>query len=211
MGAFIERTVAEIRQRVGPTDRVICGLSGGVDSAVARGAAGSRRSARRSSCIFVDNGLLRAGRGGRRSSRRSAATSRPTCASSMRRSGSSTRSPGVTDPQEKRSPDRPRVHRRLPRRGASRSPDAKFLAQGTLYPDVIESGGDRRRPGRDDQAPPQRRRPAGRARLRADRAAPRPVQGRGPPPRPGARPARHAWSGGTRSPAPAWRSAASAR
>ena len=68
----------------------------------------------------------------------------------------------------------------------------------------------RRRPGRQHQDAPQRRRVAQGTRLRADRAAEGPVQGRGAPPRPGAGPARERSSGGIRSPAPAWRCAASA-
>ncbi len=57
MGQFIERTVDEVRRRVGPTDRVVCGLSGGVDSAVAA-ALLAKALGPRVVCVFVDNGLL---------------------------------------------------------------------------------------------------------------------------------------------------------
>ena len=135
-------------------------------------------------CIFVDNGLLREGETeagpahvprlvqGRPARRR---RPRPVPVGAGRRHR----------PAGEAEDHRPRVHRRVQGTRRSRSTDAKFLAQGTLYPDVIESGGVDGRPGGDDQAAPQRRRAAGGAGLRAGRAAARPVQGRGPQARAG--------------------------
>src|SRR5215467_10620354 len=57
-GAFTESAVATVRARVGPSDRAICGLSGGVDSSVAAVLC-HRAIGDRLTCIFVDNGLLR--------------------------------------------------------------------------------------------------------------------------------------------------------
>ena len=160
-----------------------------------RGAACIRRSARSSRASSSTTACCaRAKR--KRSSTSSPSTSRPTCTSSMAEDRFLGALAGVTDPQEKR--------RRIGHvfidcftAEAAKIQGAKFLAQGTLYPDVIESGAARRRPGRHDQAAPQRRRPAGGTRLRADRAAARSVQGRSPPARPGTRPA-----GGDRLAAP---------
>jgi len=87
LGDFARETIAAIRRRVG-ANRVICGLSGGVDSAVTA-ALISEAIGGQLSCILVDNGLLRK----RRSSANSPITSRPTCTSSRRRKSSSTRSP----------------------------------------------------------------------------------------------------------------------
>ena len=72
---------------------------------------------------------------------------------------------------------------------AAKLDDAGYLVQGTLYSDVIESGGDGRR-RRHDQVPPQRRRAARGPRLRPGRAAADAVQGRGPRRRRRARPLR---------------------
>jgi GMP synthase (glutamine-hydrolysing) len=140
MEAFIDRSVAEIERRVGPTDRVVCGLSGGVDSAVAA-ALLARALGPRVVCVFVDNGLLR---GGERAdvveafARHSNAELRVVDASKRFLDALA----GVTEPQEKRV----RIgHTFIDvfKEEARSIPAARFLAQGTLYPDVIESGGDR--------------------------------------------------------------------
>jgi GMP synthase (glutamine-hydrolysing) len=140
IGAFIERAVEQIGRRVGPTDRVVCGLSGGVDSAVAA-ALLARQLGPRVVCVFVDNGLLRAGE---RASvvevfgSHSRAELRVVDASDRFLAALD----GVVDPQEKRV----RIGHTFVdvfRDEAKSIPGARFLAQGTLYPDVIESGGDR--------------------------------------------------------------------
>ncbi|MEW6746823.1 MAG: glutamine-hydrolyzing GMP synthase [Planctomycetota bacterium] len=135
MASYVERTVAGIRARVG-AERVILGLSGGVDSSVAallcQQAIGDRLTA-----IFVDNGLLRKGE-----AEQVERTFRDHFQIDLRVARSSQRFlaalAGVTDPEEKR--------RRIGRlfidvfaEQARALGDVRFLAQGTLYPDVIES------------------------------------------------------------------------
>ncbi len=133
----IETAVAGVRGQVGPNDRVICGLSGGVDSSVTA-ALVQRAIGERLVCIFVDNGLLR-----RREAELVEATFRGHFGMQLRvadaRERFLTRLAGVLDPQEKR---RIIGHEFIAvfKDEAARIPGARLLAQGTIYPDVIESG-----------------------------------------------------------------------
>ena len=136
MASFRDEAIHRIKREVG-FERVICGLSGGVDSAVTavliHEAIGDQLD-----CIFVDHGLLQArgGRRGRRDCSASPTTSRS--ATWMPRSFSSTRWRGVSDPETKRKTIG-RLFIEVFEEEAGRAGGAAFLAQGTLYPDVIES------------------------------------------------------------------------
>jgi len=136
MAAYRQRAVAAIRARVGDEGRVICGLSGGVDSSVTavlvHEAIGERLT-----CVFVDHGLMRQGE----------------AEEVIRLFGSQYNIPlvhenaadlflgrlkGVTDPEEKRKIIGATFIDVFDKAAASIE-GASFLAQGTLYPDVIES------------------------------------------------------------------------
>lgn len=133
---FADEAVNEIRTRVGKR-RVICGLSGGVDSSVVA-ALIYRAIGPQLSCILVDNGLLRQDE--EASVIREFTTHFATDLHVVKGEDRFlTALAGVTDPQEKR--------RRIGRSfidcfadEAAKIEGAEFLAQGTLYPDVIESG-----------------------------------------------------------------------
>jgi len=137
MGSFIEAVVADVRRRVKDDERVICGLSGGVDSSVLA-AMLAKAIGPRLSCIFVDNGLLRLKEAGLVEStftEHFKVDLKVIDAADQFLDGLS----GVTDPQEKR---RIIGHTFIDvfKAAAKDIPGAKYLAQGTLYPDVIESG-----------------------------------------------------------------------
>jgi GMP synthase (glutamine-hydrolysing) len=138
MEAFLDRQVEAVRRRVGAAEKVICGVSGGVDSSVVA-ALLARALGPQLVCIFIDNGLLRLGE-------REAVVEAfgLHSAAELRVIDAADRFlealRGVTDPEEKR--------RRIGgtfievfREAARSIPGAHYLAQGTLYPDVIESGG----------------------------------------------------------------------
>jgi GMP synthase (glutamine-hydrolysing) len=137
MQTFIDETIAKIRKQVG-TKRVICGLSGGVDSAVCA-ALLVKAIGQQVACIYVDNGMMREGETDlvRHTFRDWFKADLHVVDAADRFLGELQ---GVTDPQEKRKIIG-RVFIDVFKHEAKSIPDAHFLAQGTLYPDVIESGG----------------------------------------------------------------------
>jgi GMP synthase (glutamine-hydrolysing) len=138
---IIDEQVESIRAQVGGK-QVICGLSGGVDSAVAA-ALVQRAIGDQLTCVFVDHGLLRAGEAEQVERDFVAATGvRLKVVDAAERFLDALA--GVTDPEEKRKA----IGREFIRcfEDAARSVVAEghsvdFLVQGTLYPDVVESGG----------------------------------------------------------------------
>ncbi len=136
MSDFVDKTTEEIRQKVGNA-MVICGLSGGVDSSVTASLV-HKAIGDKLVCIFVDNGLLR-----NNERENVVATFRDHFHIDLRVvdwSGQFLKGlAGVTDPQQKRRIIGSEFIEAF-KSEASKIPNVRFLAQGTLYPDVIESG-----------------------------------------------------------------------
>jgi GMP synthase (glutamine-hydrolysing) len=150
-GNVVEQLVADIRETVGE-DRVICGLSGGVDSSVAA-ALVQRAVGDQLTCVFVDHGLLREGEAEQVEEDFVAATGVDLVVVDARERFLSALA-GVSDPEEKRkiigrefirvfeqaARDVVRAHEGTDADHRGDHP-VKWLVQGTLYPDVVESGG----------------------------------------------------------------------
>jgi GMP synthase (glutamine-hydrolysing) len=136
-GHFIEMEITRIRDLVGATTRVICGLSGGVDSSVAA-ALVHRAVGDRLTCIFVDHGLLRLHEREQveQTFRRHLGIDLRTVEASETFLG---RLAGIEDPEEKRRRIGHTFIDVFEQEARSVGPDVGFLVQGTLYPDVIES------------------------------------------------------------------------
>ncbi|MEN6455882.1 MAG: glutamine-hydrolyzing GMP synthase [Prolixibacteraceae bacterium] len=132
--SFIETTVAHLKEKLGP-DKVVLGLSGGVDSSVA-GVLLNRAIGKNLTCIFVDNGLLR------KNEYRNVLDSYQDMGLNV--IGVDAREKfwsdlkGVTDPEKKRKIIG-RDFIEVFDAEAHKIQDVKWLAQGTIYPDVIES------------------------------------------------------------------------
>ncbi|MEO6701138.1 MAG: glutamine-hydrolyzing GMP synthase [Jatrophihabitantaceae bacterium] len=141
---IIDDQIALIRKQVGGS-RVICGLSGGVDSAVAA-ALVQRAIGDQLTCVFVDHGLLRAGEAEQVEEDFVAATGVSLKVVDARQQFLDALA-GVTDPEDKRKiigrefiRSFEQAERELIAATAD-GPPFEFLVQGTLYPDVVESGG----------------------------------------------------------------------
>jgi len=135
--SFVEESIAAIREAASPDGRAVCGLSGGIDSAVAallvHRAIGSRLT-----CIFVDHGLMRKGEKeqvletyqGKYNMELIAVDAGAEFLALLQ---------GVTDPEKKRKIIGNHFIRVFERE-AEKIGGTEYLVQGTLYPDIIESG-----------------------------------------------------------------------
>lgn len=137
---IIENEIINIKSQVG-NESVICGLSGGVDSAVAA-ALVQRAVGSKLTCVFVDHGLLREGEAEQVEQDFVAATGVKLVKKDAKERFL-TALQGVIDPEEKRKiigREFIRVFEEAAREIVSGN-EIKFLVQGTLYPDIVESGG----------------------------------------------------------------------
>ena len=139
MASFVEGAVAKVRAQVGDK-KVLCGLSGGVDSSVVAVLV-ARAVGKQLTCIFVDHGLLRKNEGDRVeemfTSRYDIQFIRVDAADRFL-----ARLKGIREPEEKRKIIGEEFIRVFEEEAAKLG-DVDFLVQGTIYPDVIESGSDK--------------------------------------------------------------------
>ena len=137
MDSIIDTQVKAIREQVG-SERVVCGLSGGVDSAVAA-ALVHRAIGKQLTCVYVDTGLMR-----KNESVQIVETFHRVMGIELVQVNAGVRFferlAGVTEPEAKRKTIG-ELFVRIFEENTGGLTDAKFLVQGTLYPDVIESGG----------------------------------------------------------------------
>ena len=135
MQSFIDTTTKEIKERVGK-DKVVCAISGGVDSAVTAVLI-NRAIGKQLTCIFVDNGVLREGEALKvENMLKKHFRMNMICVDAAQRFLK--RLKGVTDPEKKRKIiGNEFIH--IFQEEAKKIRGAEYLAQGTLYPDVIES------------------------------------------------------------------------
>ncbi|MBI4729739.1 MAG: glutamine-hydrolyzing GMP synthase [Acidobacteria bacterium] len=135
--SIIEEAVREVRARVGG-ERIICGLSGGVDSAVAAVLV-HKATPGQLTCVFVDHGLLRAGE-----AEQVEETFRRNFKINLihvkARDRFLAKLAGVTDPERKRRAIGEEFIRVFEEVAKTELAGVGFLVQGTLYPDIIESG-----------------------------------------------------------------------
>lgn len=144
-GNILEEQVDRIRKQIGDA-RVICGLSGGVDSAVAA-ALVQRAVGDQLTCVFVDHGLLREGEAEQVERDFVAATGVKLYVANEQERFQAALA-GVSDPETKRKIIGREFIRAFEEaelaiiaEAAAHGEKIKFLVQGTLYPDVVESGG----------------------------------------------------------------------
>ncbi|MGH7208319.1 MAG: glutamine-hydrolyzing GMP synthase [Nitrospiraceae bacterium] len=136
MSSYVETAVAQIRDTVG-TGKAICALSGGVDSSVAAALA-HRAIGKQLTCVFIDNGLLR--KGEREQVKEAFAKQLDVNVRLVDASQSFLAAlKSVSDPERKRKIIGGLFIKQFEAQARLKLGAAKFLVQGTLYPDVIES------------------------------------------------------------------------
>ncbi|MDO5671024.1 MAG: glutamine-hydrolyzing GMP synthase [Corynebacterium sp.] len=136
-----EQLIAAVKEQIGPDGHAICGLSGGVDSAVAA-ALVQRAIGDRLTCVFVDHGLLRSGEREQVENDFVAATGARLVTVDERQAFLD-KLAGISEPEAKRKAIGAEFIRSFERAvaGVLEGEQVDYLVQGTLYPDVVESGG----------------------------------------------------------------------